>query len=133
MITKTSSKYTRVDYQLRPVCSQMVNKSLCCEGQPSFRISCFNWYSRYVSHSVSIILLFLARSKSLQFTSPIYIISFCSFSKVSSSVFTSVRVSVSYLGGLYHANTIKGFGFISVDIISKFSVFISVLSWAACY
>ena len=96
-----------------------------------FRISCFNWYSRYVSCSVSIILLFLARSKSLQFTSPINIISFCSFSKVSSSVFTSVRVSVSYYGGLYHANTKKGllhFGFISMHIISKFSVFISVLS-----
>ena len=63
--------------------------------------------------------------RSLQFKSPINIISFFSFFKAFSEVSNSTRASDSYFGGLYQATIKKGvlhFGFTSVHIASRFPV-----------
>ena len=71
-------------------------------------ISCFSWYVWYILHRLTKILFLPSVSKSLQFTSPISIISLSSTSRDFSKVSISSIVWYSYFGGLYHAITIKG-------------------------
>ena len=72
-------------------------------------ISCFSWYVWYILRRLTKILFLPSMFKSLQFTSPISIVSLSSASGDFSKVSISSIVWYSNFGALYHAITNKGF------------------------